>query len=195
MEKWYNNGRKVVKLEVGQEVLVKTKNMNVNVVQHSNSKKFTGKFLGPVKVKEVLDLDRDIYRLDLSKLKTKMHDVFHISLLKRYVTYRDNDFPGRKRSKAVVAVGQGDSVYEVEKVERAKIVRGDFYYQVFWKGYKSTDVGSRTWEPECNVGMVWLLDFWKNDSVQLARLHSISVLGSAGSNVDNEDLFCGANKS
>ncbi len=78
-----------------------------------------------------------------------------------------------------MAVGQGGDVYEVERIEGVKMVKHEFYYYIFWKGYKSTDVGARTWEPERNVGMVWLLDFWKKDPEQLARLQSISASGSA----------------
>ena len=175
MEKWYNSGRKLVKFVVGQEVLIKTKNMSVEVVKHSETKKFNGKFVGPVKIVEIVDAERDIYRLNLGKLKTKMHDVFHVSLLKSYVKYKFGDFPGRARSKAVVAVGQGSNVYEVERIERNKLKYGKMVYLIFWKGYKSTDVEARTWEIEENVGKVWLLDFWKNDPVQLARSRAIST--------------------
>ena len=75
----------MVKFGIGQEVLIKTKNMSADVVKHSETRKFNGKFVGPVKIVEIVDAEKDIYRLDLGRLKTKMHDVFHVSLLKNYV--------------------------------------------------------------------------------------------------------------
>ena len=72
-----------------------------------------------------------------------------------------------------MAVGQGRDVYEVERIEGHKLRYGKLVYLIFWKGYKSTDMEARTWELEKNVGKVWLLDYWKNDSVQLARIRAI----------------------
>ena len=129
-------------------------------------RKFNGKFLGPVKILEVIDLDRDLYRLDMSNISTRIHDIFHVSFLKNYVKFRQLDFPGRKVSKAVPVVGHGTNVFSVERIEKCKIKYGKLQYLVFWKGYKSTDPDARTWECEENIGKVWLLDFWKNNPTE-----------------------------
>jgi len=80
-----------------------------------------------------------VYKLDMSSVRAKIHDEFHVSLLKQYVDAKD----GRALPKPPPVIPDTD-LYEVESILRKRIHRGKTQYLVRWKGYS---IDESTWEP------------------------------------------------
>lgn len=69
-------------------------------------------------------------------LDTKMHNVFHVSLLKAYHAQLPQRPPPIWE--------EGEDVFEVERIIRHRTVRRQLQFLVLWKRYPLTDA---TWEP------------------------------------------------
>jgi hypothetical protein len=85
----------------------------------------------------------------------KVHPVFHISKLKKYVPNDDIRFPIRKHViRPPPAMIDGQEEYEVEEIVDKRIRKSrtgktqSVEYLVKWKGYPSCD---NTWEPLSNL--------------------------------------------
>jgi hypothetical protein len=81
------------------------------------------------------------YQLQLPKSMTKIHPVFHISLLE----------PAPKNAKIAENMEIDDDTeqeYKVKEILSHKRVSGKPYYLVKWKGY---DTSENTWEPIENL--------------------------------------------
>ena len=75
----------------------------------------------------------------------KIHDVFHVSLLEKYIP---NVIPGRHAEPPPPVVVEGELEYEVDQILDSRIFRGTLQYLVSWKGY---DIGDCSWEPLENL--------------------------------------------
>jgi hypothetical protein len=134
--------------------------------------KFLPRFVGPFKVIKVIN--DTTYMLDIGDTRTKVHNVFHSSLLKRC--------KGTPPSKPLPIVLSEDAEsngtyqrYEVElilkhrvnhrsrrKADGTRTAKRDdgLEYLVKWKGY---DAIHNTWEPACNVDKapLRLREYWQ----------------------------------
>jgi hypothetical protein len=136
-----DKNRREVKLVVRQKVLLSTSNFKL---AHSGTRKLLPKWVGPFEVTE--RIGKVAYKLDLPP-NLKMHNVFHVQLLKKY---RDN---GKMQPPPPPNEIDDSLEYEVERVlgqrdvKRGKGTRKEF--QVKWLGYEHEH---NTWEP----------DYWAN---------------------------------
>ena len=103
------------------------------------SRKLAPKFIGPLKVIQVIS--PVAYRLELPANLEKLHNVFHVSLLKPFY---GNPLPPRPPIFTTEYVEE----FEVEKLLAHRTVRGKRQYLVQWKGYPTFEA---TWEPESNL--------------------------------------------
>ncbi len=103
------------------------------------SRKLAMKWLGPLPVTE--RVGAVAYRLRLPANLAKLHDVFHVSLLKPF----NGEAPGVR---APVFTADGDEEFEVERLIGHRTSRGRKEYLVEWKGFPSFEA---TWEPLQNL--------------------------------------------
>ena len=121
--------------EVGQRVLLSTKNLHIK--QHNLTKKLLSRFVGPFKI--LNKVGSQAYELELPPTM-KMHDVFHVSLLRLY--HED----GSHQPPPVTILMDGEQEHEVEQVlDHRQEDRRSKSYLVRWTGYGPEH---DTWEPE-----------------------------------------------
>ena len=131
--------RRNEKFEVGNEVVLSTRHINMN--QHLPSK-LRRRWIGPYRVAKVIFLVA--YKLDLP-LAWRIHPVFHVSNLKRF--QRSKEFKREERPPSPVVVN-GEEEYEVEAILRHKGKGARSLHLVMWKGYPITEA---SWEPESHL--------------------------------------------
>jgi len=137
---YVDQGRKPQEYKEGEDVLLSTRNISFKGI---GAPKFMPRYIGPYKV--VKRIGPVAYELDLAA-NMRIHDVFHVSLLKSYM-------PGRGvQPPPVELTVDGQIEFEVDKIlqhedrRRGSRVRREYY--VHWKGF---DRSHDTWEPESNL--------------------------------------------
>ena len=124
--------------EVGQRVLLSTKNLHIK--KANLSKKLLSRYIGPFKIQK--GVGKQAYELELPKLPPtmKMHDVFHVSLLKNYHE------EGNHQPPPVTIFLDGEQEHEVERIlDHRQNNRRSKSYLVRWTGFGPEH---DTWEPE-----------------------------------------------
>ena len=144
-KKYADQKRRDMEVQVGDEVLLSTRNLPVSVAA-GGSRKLGPLYCGPFRVMEKFTT---AYRLELPP-HMQIHPVFHVSQLK---LYRKPESESRKYSKpGPIITTEGAEEYEVDEiVKHRKRRRGKqtkVEYLVFWKGYPAHEA---TWEPSENV--------------------------------------------
>lgn len=132
--------RKDVEFQVGDKVLLSTRNAKLSVV---GCKKLLPRWIGPFTV--LARIGDVAYRLQLPP-NLKWHGVFHVSLLK---PYRDG---GTVIPPPLPEVIEGEVEYEVESILDHRLVgngkRRKSQFLVRWKGYGPEH---NSWEPEAHL--------------------------------------------
>ena len=124
---------------MGELVLLSSRNLSFKGVPTKLEKKYVGPF-------EIVEkIGAQVYRLKLPD-SWIIHDVFHISLLKRWITalYR------KEEEEVPIELEEIEEPrYEVEKILRWRKVKGTGRreYLTLWTGYPLEEA---TWEPEEN---------------------------------------------
>ena len=133
---YYNQKHRAVEYQVGDLILLSTKNLKFKNVPAKLQKRF----VGPFEITE--KIGSQAYRVKLPDTWT-MHDVFHVSLLKKWKTsvYRSDE---TKREDELDL--EEEKQLKVEKLLRwKKMGRGQPpAYLVLWEGHPPEDA---TWEP------------------------------------------------
>jgi hypothetical protein len=133
-------GGKEMTFEVGDKVWLSAKQIQTA----RPLKKLDYKRLGPFKVSKVIN--RNAYRLELPCLM-KVHNVFHVSLLDRYVGH----VPGQQPSDpppAITAENPDDEELEVKQVLDSRKRYKRLWYLVQWAGHNHVNT---SWEPAENL--------------------------------------------
>ncbi|KAJ9521987.1 hypothetical protein QJQ45_024878 [Haematococcus lacustris] len=134
-----NQDRRKVHYKVGQMVLLSTKNMRL---RPGKARKLLPRFVGPFKV---LDLVGQVaVSLQLPVSMSRLHPVFHVSLIKPYTGADVGFMP------PPVEWLDEEPVYYVERLLDHKHVHAGKAkeYLVQWEGY---DAHHNTWEPRSNL--------------------------------------------
>jgi len=147
IEEQANKKRKIAQqYKVGDHVLIDTRDIRKTDPLKNISKKLQSRYQGPYPIIEVLN--KDVYRVKLPE-RSKLHNVFHTSLLRPYIFTQRGKYP--ERDEVPLRPGPVDpdepNHFEVEKVV-AHDMNGRrphrLRYKVLWEGYPPTEA---TWEP------------------------------------------------
>ena len=131
-----NARRADVAFDVGQEVLLSTRNLSF---AGPNCKTLLPRWVGPFQV--VQWVGPVAYRLDLLS-SVRIHPVFHVSLLR---PFRGD---GSSRPPPTLSL-EGEEEFEVERIlDHRQVGRREIQYRIRWSGY---DVIHDTWELESNL--------------------------------------------
>ena len=145
-QKYANQKRREVKLNVGDMVMLSVKNISNKI----GVDKLRGKYpYGPFKIIEVIN---DVnYKLDLPST-FKIHNNIHIDRLKLVNKHDDNAFPTRQQYQPPpppIVREDEQLLYEVEKIIDVKYKNNKPYkYLVKWRGYSDIE---NSWEPIENL--------------------------------------------
>ena len=147
-KKYYDQHHREVEYRVGDLVLLSSKNLSFKDILAKLKQKFVGPF-------EITDrIGTQAYRLNLPDT-WKIHNVFHVSLLKRWKTA---DYHHEEEPTAVELDLSGEQHFEVERILRWRQKAGDSKgkeYLVLWAGYP---IEEATWEPEENFDDLKILE-------------------------------------
>jgi Reverse transcriptase (RNA-dependent DNA polymerase)/RNase H-like domain found in reverse transcriptase/Integrase zinc binding domain/Chromo (CHRromatin Organisation MOdifier) domain/Retroviral aspartyl protease len=136
-----NRSRRVVSYQVGDEVMLNTKNIRMKAV---GTPKLLPRWVGPFNVSTVIS--KVAMRLDLPT-EWKIHNAFHVSLLKPYERHsRCQPLPVPLRFEEGAPVFEVDRILEMRTVKRGK--RTSKEYLVKWLGFTQEH---NTYEPEANL--------------------------------------------
>ncbi|KAJ9517266.1 hypothetical protein QJQ45_009121 [Haematococcus lacustris] len=135
-QRYANKRRRDVTFSVGDSVLLSTKNLRN---APGRARKFLPRYVGPFKVTG--KLGEAAYRLELPSTMSRLHPVFHVSLLKKYTGSQGFHPP------PVMEWLEDAPHYEVHSLLNHRQVRFKkrMEYLVKWTGYDDT---YNTWEQE-----------------------------------------------
>lgn len=126
--KWYNQNRRPVEYNIGTQVLLSSKNIRTVRI----SKKLDHRFLGPFTVTE--RIGKQAYRLKLPPKYSRLHDVFHVVLLKEY--HQPTGNPPEIFQPDLI---DGEEEWEIESLLDKRVNRNKLEYLVRWRGYGPAD--------------------------------------------------------
>lgn len=119
--------------EPGTMVLLNIKHFKL---QAGLRTKLAPRWIGPFKVLECIGPAHLSYRIELPSALSRMHNVFHVSSLRRYW------HEGSYHPPAPIAIVDDQPEWEVEYISSTKFEGSRRQYKVHWLG------GDITWEPE-----------------------------------------------
>ena len=156
--------RRHIEFQEGEEVLLSTKNINLRMPA-DGTKKLLPRWIGPFPIAKTQNGTRgkisDVaYRLVLPAHMSRIHDVFHVSLLKKYQ-------PDRCTPPPLPTVDEFGEWFEIERIldhrviKRGRSVKRE--YLIRWDGYSAE---YDTWEPEPRLrenstNDAALLNYWE----------------------------------
>ena len=149
--KYANMKRRDFVYKVGEKVLLSTiRKLNgdekyINFVSKGPANKLNPRYIGPFEIIERVGEVAYKLKLPHEMMKNNIHPVFHVSLLKKYVTSKCYGDREPLRPPPEECTQEGEPKWEVEKLLRKRNRRSGAEYLVQWKGYP---LHESTWEPE-----------------------------------------------
>lgn len=147
--KYANQDRREEIFRAGEEVMLSTAHVLLESQTQRPSRKLQDKYIGPFPIIEVIS--PTAYKLQLPPTM-RVHPVFHVSLLKRYVKNPEMFAERVQEPPPPVIVDDGSIEYEVERILDKRVRqygRGSrTEYLVKWLGYPDHDA---TWEPASHL--------------------------------------------
>ena len=128
MKKQADKTRREVTFEVGEQVLLSTKEFDRKQYTGRPSRKLGPKYIGPYKVAEVLG--EGAYRLALPQALA-LHPVFHVSQLRKF--FNLDQFPDRPKKEVRAGDFKQNKNKAVEKITGRRTRMGVLQYKVRWK--------------------------------------------------------------
>lgn len=133
--KAYNKSHKPMSFKVGDSVLLSLKNLKIR----APSRKLAVRQQGPYRIVDAVGTQA--YRLALPKEMSRLHNVFHVSLLEPW-----HPRSGRDELPTPVQLDEdGEPEWEVEKILDSRVRDGVKEYLVKWEGWSPS---YNQWEPE-----------------------------------------------
>jgi hypothetical protein len=126
--KWYNKNHMPTTYKVGDQVLLSSK--NIKTIR--SNQKLDHRFLGPFLI--IKKIGNQAYKLRLPPKYSRLHDVFHVSLLKPYTIQQ-----GSKRVIIEPDLVEEEGEYEVEEILARRTFRNRKEWLVRWSGYSPAD--------------------------------------------------------
>jgi hypothetical protein len=122
ISKFYNRHQKGRSYNLGDEVMLSSR----NICMRKALKKLADKFLGPFQV--IAMRGKNAYELALSKSYGRIHSTFHVALLKPYQRHKGVELP------EAVEI-EGEEEWEVERILNTRVTHKKRMFLVRWKGY------------------------------------------------------------
>jgi hypothetical protein len=147
MKLYYDKNRPVQDFQVGDRVMVSSKNLDLEhlgVSPHGTTK-FAPLWIGPYPILKLTT--PDTYRLQLP-VGLRLHPEFHTSLLKKYYASTD-PYRLNKPNEGMRSVDGGEEEsFLIEDVVAHRKNGTEIQYCVKWLGYPSSE---NSWEPLSNI--------------------------------------------
>ncbi|KYQ96678.1 LTR-retrotransposon skipper [Tieghemostelium lacteum] len=179
--KYSNTNRSDVTFEVGDQVLLSTENITLSSDVLRPKKKLTGKYCGPFEIIEKISPVN--YKLKLPHDMKKLHPVFHVSLLKEYVS-NPEEFQTRVTiPPPPVIISDEIHEYEVEKVLDHRKYYGKNQYLVKWVGFADHE---NSWVDEVDISKGAIKEFHNQNLEKDSTEMPISISMEGGSVVRKE---------
>ena len=144
-KRYYDQHRRDVTFELGTDVLLSTKNIHMRApTGRKSTPKLLPKWIGPFKVLEKVGESNLAYKLELPST-LKIHPVFHVSLLKEYLS------DGRVQPPSPLII-EGEAYFMIERIldhrvsKRGRQTRLE--YLIKWLDYGSEH---NSWEPSSSI--------------------------------------------
>jgi len=135
-KRFADNNRKEEELNVGDRVLISTKNLTLAFQTGRDAAKLDHRWAGPFKVLEKNSAVS--YKVELPP-EVRVHPVFHISVLKPYHEAANERFPNRNHARPPPVIIDEEEEYEIEGILAHETKYGKTRYLVKWKGYPLSD--------------------------------------------------------
>jgi hypothetical protein len=130
----YDRHHRDVRYKVGDSVWLRLRQRTTSSLHVPTTGKLKPRFYGPYRITAVIN---DVaYQLELPP-RARLHDVFHVGLLKQFVGMPPSAPP------ALPQIHNGAAVPKPKHVLRSRLARGVCQLLVHWKG---TTAASATWE-------------------------------------------------
>ena len=128
----FDKGRRALKLEVGDEVLINPHSLEL-ITEKGASRKLMQRKIGPFEVIDIIS--PTVYKLRLPD-SYKGHNVFNLQHLSKYHRSLEE---GRPRLTNPQDALPSTEEYEVDKIVSERKKKGKWEYLVRWKGYDAED--------------------------------------------------------
>jgi hypothetical protein len=133
--KYFNQHRRPSTFQVGQRVLISTKDLKLPQFTSRGNWALSNRYIGPYTIIPNPKPTPDSFTVRLPGHST-MHRTFHSSLLRPY--YEPSSFPLRPSIPALTSAFPPNKKLPIDSILARKYINGSIHYQVKWKGSDTT---------------------------------------------------------